>query len=641
APQIGPFSMSDGPANWRDMVSATCSIVKGDFPVEIVWRHNGHDIDSNNPDITITRINKHMSAISIESVAARHAGDYTCIATNRAGNVSHSTSLAILPFAFGDEPANSDDAVSVTCSISKGDLPLDIAWAFNDEPLTQHRPDITITVGKRHSMLAIDSVAARHVGEYTCTASNKAGATSHTAMLAVNVAPQIAPFSIGEEPANWGEQVSAICSVLKGDQPIEIRWSHNDMPITRITHPDVVITKTGRMNSLLSIDSVTAKHAGDYSCEASNQAGSTSRSAVLSVNVAPQILPLSFGDEPVNAGDLASIQCAVSKGDFPLDITWMFDGHTIGSERLDIVVANSGKRVKQLTIDAVAARHAGEYTCIASNIAGTSSHSAILDVNVIPKLLPVSFGEEPLNSGQVVIVPCAVTEGDPPLKLRWTLNNHSISPHSGVAILDLGGRGAILSIGSVQATHAGTYTCIAENLAGRHELSADLIVNGDTPITLKWLFEGRHLEMGEGVKITSLGDRVSALTIPDVRGEHAGEYACVADNPAGRTRHSAHLKVNVLPRITPSDFGEQPIYDGQAAQFACMVPVGDTPINITWTHDRKPLSLSLPHSIGKLGPRTSILLIDPVTSRHAGIYACIATNPSGKTIHEAALIVHG
>lgn len=62
------------------------------------------------------------------------------------------------------------------------------------------------------------------------------------------------------------------------------------MPITRITHPDVVITKTGRMNSLLSIDSVTAKHAGDYSCEASNQAGSTSRSAVLSVNGTHKII---------------------------------------------------------------------------------------------------------------------------------------------------------------------------------------------------------------------------------------------------------------------------------------------------------------------------------------------------------------
>lgn len=97
---------------------------------------------------------------------------------------------------------------------------------------------------------------------------------------------------------------------------------------------------------------------------------------------------------------------------------------------------------------------------------------------VIPKLLPFTFGENPLNSGQVVTVPCAVVEGDQPLKLRWTLNGHTISPHSGISIVDLGGRGAILSIGSVQATHAGTYTCIAENSAGRHELSADLIVNG-------------------------------------------------------------------------------------------------------------------------------------------------------------------
>lgn len=69
-------------------------------------------------------------------------------------------------------------------------------------------------------------------------------------------------------------------------------------------------------------------------------------------------------------------------------------------------------------------------------------------------------------------------------------------------------------------------------------------MKGDTPISLKWLFEGRHLEVGDGVGITALGDRVSALTIPAVRGEHAGEYACVADNPAGSARHSAHLKVN-------------------------------------------------------------------------------------------------
>lgn len=97
---------------------------------------------------------------------------------------------------------------------------------------------------------------------------------------------------------------------------------------------------------------------------------------------------------------------------------------------------------------------------------------------VLPKLLPFSFGEDALNSGQVVTVPCAVMEGDQPLKLHWLLNYHPIAQHSGITILDLGDRGAILSIGSVQASHAGIYTCMAENPAGKRRHSAKLVVNG-------------------------------------------------------------------------------------------------------------------------------------------------------------------
>ena len=97
--------------------------------------------------------------------------------------------------------------------------------------------------------------------------------------------------------------------------------------------------------------------------------------------VAPQIALFSFGEEPANAGDTVSVQCTVSKGDFPLDITWMFQGRSIQSDRQDMIVSHSGKRVTQLTIEAVAARHAGEYTCVASNVAGSVSHSATLQVN--------------------------------------------------------------------------------------------------------------------------------------------------------------------------------------------------------------------------------------------------------------------
>ena len=99
--------------------------------------------------------------------------------------------------------------------------------------------------------------------------------------------------------------------------------------------------------------------------------------------VAPQIAQFSFGDEPVNAGDMSTVNCAVTKGDLPMEIVWMFKGKPIGTDRMDMIVSSTGKRVKQLAIEAVAAKHAGEYTCVASNTAGSTSRSAILNVNGI------------------------------------------------------------------------------------------------------------------------------------------------------------------------------------------------------------------------------------------------------------------
>lgn len=89
----------------------------------------------------------------------------------------------------------------------------------------------------------------------------------------------------------------------------------------------------------------------------------------------------SFGEEPANAGDMAAVQCAVIKGDLPIEIVWMFADQPIYKPQRDIIISDSGSRLKQLTIEAVAARHAGEYTCIASNAAGSVSRSAVLNVN--------------------------------------------------------------------------------------------------------------------------------------------------------------------------------------------------------------------------------------------------------------------
>ena len=97
--------------------------------------------------------------------------------------------------------------------------------------------------------------------------------------------------------------------------------------------------------------------------------------------VPPQIGAFTFGTEPLNAGDIASLTCAVTKGDLPMEINWMFQSQSIDENREDLIISNLGKRGKQLSIEAVKAAHAGEYTCVASNLAGSTSRSAILEVN--------------------------------------------------------------------------------------------------------------------------------------------------------------------------------------------------------------------------------------------------------------------
>lgn len=78
--------------------------------------------------------------------------------------------------------------LSVSCTIIKGDLPVNLTWSFNDVPLLDYgRGDVSIiNNNKRVSFLSIDSVSARHAGKYKCTAANAAGAHSHTALLVVN-----------------------------------------------------------------------------------------------------------------------------------------------------------------------------------------------------------------------------------------------------------------------------------------------------------------------------------------------------------------------------------------------------------------------------------------------------------------------
>lgn len=185
------------------------------------------------------------------------------------------------------------------------------------------------------------------------------------------------------------------------------------------------------------------------------------------------------------------INCAVTKGDLPIKIRWLLNGHPV--ETIEGVnIMSTKKRVSQLSIDDVQAHHSGEYSCIASNRAGNVTFSALLRVNgdnfilfffkifflVPPQIVPFDFGSDPVNSGDMATTQCAVTKGDFPIKIRWTLNNHPVNDIPGVSVSKINNRISTLSIESVEDIHAGTYTCFAANKAGRVSHTSLLNVNG-------------------------------------------------------------------------------------------------------------------------------------------------------------------
>ena len=92
----------------------------------------------------------------------------------------------IAPFSFPWETVDEGTFAQITCSITKGDEPLEITWHLHGDVISSEPSITTSMIGTRTSILIISSVGYRHSGLYTCRASNKAGSETYSAELKVN-----------------------------------------------------------------------------------------------------------------------------------------------------------------------------------------------------------------------------------------------------------------------------------------------------------------------------------------------------------------------------------------------------------------------------------------------------------------------
>lgn len=95
------------------------------------------------------------------------------------------------------------------------------------------------------------------------------------------------------------------------------------------------------------------------------------------------------------------------------------------------------------------------------------------------------------------------------------------------------------------------------------------------------------------------------------------------------------------PKIAPFDFGEEPSNFADSASVACLVTTGDMPISFKWFFNGRPVKEFAGITTVKLGNRNSVLNIDSVTGKHAGLYTCEAKNQATSVNYTSQLIVNG
>ncbi|KAI2653322.1 Protogenin A [Labeo rohita] len=277
-----------------------------------------------------------------------------------------------------------------------------------------------------------------------------------------------------------------------------------------------------------------------------------------------------------------------------------------------------------------------------------------------------TFTQQPasitVTQGSVARFSCKIMATPPPI-ITWEFNRVTLPlATERITVLPSG----VLQIQGVEQADAGSYRCVATNIASRRRSSEAVltvtaassprvpqrprIIAGPQNLTvavhstallecmatgnprplISWSRADHKSIDVHKTKVLGNGN----LLISDVKPQHAGIYFCRATTPGTRNYTIAAANITV---IAPPSLVEWPesVTRPRAgtARFVCVAEGFPTP-QITWLKNGEPV-----HSNGRVKMYNSKLVINQIIPEDDGIYQCQAENDQGSVLAMARLIV--
>ncbi|XP_055627630.1 cell adhesion molecule Dscam2 isoform X4 [Toxorhynchites rutilus septentrionalis] len=423
-------------------------------------------------------------------------------------------------------------------------------------------------------VLAIEAVTGEDGGVYKCSASNAGGEASADLRLSVStpIHVEISPNVLSVHMGGTAEFRCLVTTNGMNAGPQHITWFKDGRQLP----------SSGRVGDTLQVTGVTREDKGMYQCVVRRQEGdSFQASAELQLGDAPPSLVYSFIEQTLQPGPAVSLKCSAQGNPTP-QISWTLDGFplpTNGRFMIGQYVTVHGDVISHVNISHVMVEDGGEYSCIAENRAGKTSHSARLNIYGLPyiRLIP----KVTAVAGQTLYLKCPVA-GYPIEEIHWERGGRELPEDMRQKVQSDG----TLEIKEVQKSlDSGVYTCWARNKQGHSArrsgevtvivppklnpfhssiLSLNVgdrasitcsVIKGDIPLTITWRKDGRPIDPSQRMSVTQVDQYNSILVIENLSADHTGNYSCVVRNSASETEGSQSLLVNVPPRwiVEPTD----------------------------------------------------------------------------------------